>query len=390
MKIVIDENMPLADEFFGGLDSVIRKPGRLITTADLQGADALLVRSVTKVDQALLGGSSVRFVGSATIGVDHLDRDYLNSHNISWASAPGCNADAVVNYVLTCLLELEEKKKVDLSSATVGIVGLGNVGGRLKLTLEAMGVSVVACDPLLEELQHQQVGESASFNTLKEVLQADVISLHVPMVTSGKYPTFHLFDYERLTALKKNAVVINTSRGSVVDNKALLDVLEERSDLSIVLDVWENEPTPNPELVRAIDIATPHIAGYSYDGKVKGTEMVYQALCRFLGQSPTITLSEVIGRQFDQVLDPMKLTDGSNITALSLVRACYSVMFDDEGLRGMLKQPASQHAVAFDQMRKNYRLRREFSTVEVKHADWLASTLNDDELTTVRALGFRC
>jgi len=390
MKIVVDENMPLADEFLGGLGSVVRRPGRLISRDDLEGAEALLVRSVTKVDRTLLEGTSVRFVGSATIGVDHIDRDYLNSQRITCASAPGCNADAVVNYVLTCLLELEERKGVDLSSATVGIIGLGNVGGRLKQALEAMNVSVMACDPVLEERNDLSDGEPTVFSSLTEVLQADVISLHVPMVSAGRYPTFHLLDYKRLQSLKQNAVLINTSRGSVVDNKALLDVLGERNDVSVVLDVWENEPTPNPLLVSAVDIATPHIAGYSYDGKVKGTEMVYQALCQFLGQLPTVSLDDVIERQFDQTVDPKILAGNSTITALLLVRACYSVMLDDEGLRCVMKQPAADHALAFDQLRKNYRLRREFSTVKILHVQQLLGSLSQDEIVKVRALGFRC
>ena len=382
MKIVVDENMPLSDAFFNGFGSVVHKAGRLITRDDLLDADALFVRSITKVDQRLLDGTRVGFVGTATIGVDHIDRGYLKEQGITYASAPGCNASAVVNYVLTCLLELEASRGIDIDAMQVGIVGLGNVGKRLKAALELWGLTVVAYDPLLES---RGVDGLVS---IEEVLQSDVLSLHVPMVKGGAYPTHYLMDYQRLKNLKQNAVLINTSRGSVIDNRALRNVLVDRSDLSVVLDVWENEPMLDRELASVVDIATPHIAGYSYDGKVKGTEMVYQAFCRHLGKDASIVLNDVIDHALDVTLDPVVLKSKGKVTALSMVGAVYSVMVDDIGLRSTLKQPREQRTAAFDQLRKHYRLRREFSTISVRNKEWLVNNMPNQEFNRLHALGF--
>ena len=382
MKIVVDENMPLSDAFFNGFGSVVHKAGRLITRDDLLDADALFVRSITKVDQRLLEGTQVGFVGTATIGVDHIDQHYLAEQGIACASAPGCNANAVVNYVLTCLLELEASRGIDINAAQVGIVGLGNVGRRLKTALEIWGVKVVACDPLLNP------NDVDGLVSMEEVLQSDVLSLHVPMVKDGAHPTHYLMNYQRLKNLKQNTVLINTSRGSVIDNRALRNVLADRSDLSVVLDVWENEPMLDRELANVVDIATPHIAGYSYDGKVKGTEMVYQAFCRHLSQDASITLNDVIDHALDVTIDPMVLEKEGKVDALSMVGAVYSIMVDDIGLRSTLKQPREQRTAAFDQLRKHYRLRREFSTISVRNKEWLTSNTSKQEVNRLHALGF--
>ncbi|PCJ39746.1 MAG: 4-phosphoerythronate dehydrogenase [Moraxellaceae bacterium] len=385
MKIVVDENMPLVDAFFKGFGSVVHKPGRLITHDDLLDADALLIRSVTPVTASLLEGTAVQFVGSATIGVDHIDQDYLVKQGIGWASAPGCNADAVVNYVLTCLLELEISRGLDLRGALVGIVGYGNVGRRLKSALQKLGVSVVVCDPLLAEVFGEEAGQ---FVSLEEILKSDVISLHVPMVVSGMHPTYHMMDATQLKNLKANAVLINTSRGGVINNQVLGQVLEKRPDLSVVLDVWENEPLLDWQLANAVNIATPHIAGYSYDGKVKGTEMVYRSFCEHFGYASSLSLQGVIDHELDVTLDPKVLIEDEMISTLKIVRAVYSVMQDDSDLRRTLKQPEESRIAAFDQLRKNYRLRREFSTIAFKNSEWLSNTLGSDELTRMRGLGF--
>ena len=382
MKIVVDENMPLSDAFFNGFGSVVHKAGRLITRDDLLDADALFVRSITNVNQHLLEGTKVGFVGTATIGVDHVDQDYLTEQGVTYASAPGCNASAVVNYVLTCLLELEVSRGIDINAAQVGIVGLGNVGRRLKTALEIWGVKVVACDPLLDS------NNVDGLVSMEDVLQSDVLSLHVPMVIEGAHSTHYLMNYQRLKNLKHNAVLINTSRGSVIDNRALRNVLADRSDLSVVLDVWENEPMLDRELASVVDIATPHIAGYSYDGKVKGTEMVYQAFCRHLGQEASITLNDVIDHALDVSIDPVALKKEGKVDALSMVGAVYSVMVDDIGLRSTLKQPRGQRTAAFDQLRKHYRLRREFSTISVRNKEWLVNNMSKQEFNRLHALGF--
>lgn len=392
MKIVVDENMPLAEAFFSGFGSVVRLPGRLITQQDLSDADALMVRSVTTVNEALLANTSVKFVGSATIGVDHIDLDYLDKTGISCASAPGCNADAVVNYVIASLLEIKSARGIALDKATVGIVGLGNVGSRLQAALKDIGISVLVCDPP-KQLSYQRRGDTSqaeTFSSLEEVLAADIVSFHVPKVTEGPFATHHLLNFERLQSLKKGALIINTSRGSVIDNDALRSVLQERSDLSVVLDVWANEPLLDRELASLVDIATPHIAGYSYDGKIKGTHMVYQAYCRFLGQKSAIGIGDVIEEEMEQGVDFKAIGDSGPLTALRIIRAIYLIMEDDMGLRSTLKKPQEERVAAFDQLRKHYRLRREFSTVILRHVDWMLESISESELRWLRAAGFCC
>ncbi|HBX54890.1 MAG TPA: 4-phosphoerythronate dehydrogenase, partial [Pseudomonas sp.] len=236
MRIVADENIPLLDEFFAGFGEICRLPGRAIDRAALSDAELLLVRSVTQVDRGLLDGSQVRFVGTCTIGTDHLDLDYLQHAGIGWASAPGCNARGVVDYVLGSLLLLAEEQGAALPARTYGVVGAGQVGGRLVEVLRGLGWSVRVCDPL------RQAAEGGDFVSLEEVIaECDVISLHTPLERDGAHPSHHLFDAARLARLKPGAWLINASRGAVVDNAALREVLMRRADLRVVLDVWEGE-----------------------------------------------------------------------------------------------------------------------------------------------------
>ena len=383
MKILVDENIPAAQECFGHLGEVVRVPGRHLAAADVRDADALIVRSITRVTPALLSGSKVRFVGTATIGVDHIDLDYLHSTGIAFASAPGCNAQSVVEYVMTALLELEARRGLDLRAKSVGIFGLGNVGLRLKTRCEAFGLQVLACDP---PLQAQGV---AGLVSADEVWQADIISFHVPLLKGGSHPTFHLGNEARLRALKPDAVLINTARGDVVDNRALSRVLLDRPDLSVVLDVWENEPLIDVELAGQVDIATPHIAGYSHDGKVRGTWMIYRALCEFLQQPVTVAEAELIPASQRCVLDLQQMPNPATMTALEWARQVYPILDDDQALRASLPQDAEQRAQAFDGLRKHYRVRREFASVLWQGREQLNQLRSGDVVARLRALGFR-
>ena len=380
MKLIVDENIPLAEEFFADFGVIEKKPGRLLRADDVRDADALIVRSVTQVNQALLARSSVRFVGSATIGADHLDIDYLDSSGIRYATAPGCNATAVVEYVAAALLDLEARHGWSMVGKTLGIVGLGNVGSRLKPVFERLGLRVLACDPLLAD---QGV---AGLVSLDEVLGADIVSLHTPLTRTGEYPTFHLLDEKRLRSLKPNAVLINACRGPVIDNQALCKVLEDRGDLMAVLDVWEGEPLVDPQLAQRVDIATPHIAGYSYDGKVKGTAMIYEALCSFLDQPPVKTLEALIPDSAARVID---LGESDDIqTCRDLVRKVYCIEEDDVNLRSSLQHPREHRIAAFDQLRKHYRLRREFSKVGLRGTGEFLQKIGRNEAERLIALGF--
>lgn len=323
MKIVVDENIAFASEYFASLGELVFRPGRTITANDVRDADILLVRSVTTVNAALLAGSRVRFVGSCTIGMDHVDTAWLDANGISHACAPGCNARAVVQYVLSALQVLQ----IPLAgSQSIGVVGCGNVGGSLLRTLQAMGVPCCGFDPYLANSDLPLT----DFNT---VLACDVVCLHTPLTRTGDYPTFHMLNADAIAQLKPGAVLLNAGRGAAIDNKALLARLHEKNDLLVVLDVWENEPAIDPDLLQRVSLGTPHIAGYSAEGKWRGTLMVYQALCHFLGvpeQEVRITLA------------------GEMVP--------YNVLDDDRALR---EQFAIDGAIAFDRLRKDYFPRRE-------------------------------
>lgn len=383
MKIVVDENIPMAEHCFGQLGDVVKVPGRNLEPDQVQDADALIVRSISKVNRELLEGSAVGFVGTATIGVDHIDQDYLSEKQIGFASAPGCNARSVVEYVVAALLELEDIRDFKLTGKSIGIIGVGNVGRRLKAQCEALGLRVLACDP-----PRQQQGEQGLVSP-DEAWQADIVSLHVPLIQDGSHSTHHLADATRLRNMVPGAVLINTSRGPVVDNAALSRVLDERYDLSVVLDVWEGEPFVNIELASQVDIATPHIAGYSFDGKVRGTWMIYQAFCQHLGREPALLERDLIDPKLDLILDVQCQQVETPSTARDILTRIYDIREDDIGLRTSLRLPREKRAFGFDALRKSYRVRREFTTVTLRGEAYLQTLLNPVEFSRLKALGLQ-
>lgn len=380
MRLVADENIPLLDDFFAPFGAIVRLPGRAIDRAALIDADILLVRSVTPVTPALLRGTPVGFVGTCTIGTDHLDLPGLAAAGVSVASAPGCNARGVVEYVLSCLLTLAERTGESWRDRTVGILGIGEVGGRLASTLEALGVRCLRCDPPRAER-----GE-AGLHTLDELIAgADVISCHVPLTRVGDHPTFHLFDQARLLALRPGAWLINSSRGPVLDNQALATVLQERQDLQVVLDVWEHEPEADPALARLCALVTPHIAGYSLDGKLRGTEQIYRALCEHLQQPPGIFLQALAPAAGRASVQFSADTPAEWILARAL-RWVYDVRDDDARMRHMLETATSPAGIraGFDRLRKHYPLRREASLLDIAGTD----NFSQEAVSLLRAAGF--
>ncbi|RON98824.1 4-phosphoerythronate dehydrogenase [Pseudomonas moraviensis] len=359
MLIVADENIPLLDAFFAGFGEIRRVPGRSIDRATVEQADVLLVRSVTNVNRTLLEGSKVRFVGTCTIGTDHLDLDYFNEAGITWSSAPGCNARGVVDYVLGSLMTLAEIEGVDLSQRTYGVVGAGEVGGRLIKVLKGLGWNVKVCDP------PRQI-EGGDYVSLEQIIQqCDVISLHTPLTRSGDDATWHLFDQQRLRQLKQGAWLINAARGPVVDNAALREVLLKREDLQAVLDVWEKEPEVDVALAELCVLATPHIAGYSLDGKQRGTAQIYQAYCAFIGQSADIQLSDLLPAAW---LSEVSLHgDSDSAWALAMLcRGVYDPRRDDADFRRSLVGNVAEQRAAFDVLRKQYPVRREIEGLKVR------------------------
>ncbi|NQD91733.1 4-phosphoerythronate dehydrogenase PdxB [Pseudomonas sp. CrR25] len=360
MRIVADENIPLLEEFFADFGEIQRLPGRAIDRAAVADAELLLVRSVTQVDRGLLEGSPVRFVGTCTIGTDHLDLEYFRQAGIGWASAPGCNARGVVDYVLGSLLVLAEEQGVALPERTYGVVGAGQVGARLVEVLGGLGWRVLVCDP------PRQTAEGGDFVELERLLaECDVVSLHTPLAPDGEHPTHHLLDATRLAQLKPGAWLINASRGAVVDNAALRDLLGQRSDLQVVLDVWEGEPQVDVELAELCRIATPHIAGYSLDGKLRGTAQVYQAVCRHLGREPGQSLDELMPAPWLGELSLDACADPA-WTLATLCRAVYDPRRDDADFRRSLRGDQASRRAAFDALRKHYPVRREIDGVRVR------------------------
>lgn len=360
MLIVADENIPLLDAFFAGFGEIRRVPGRVIDRATVEQADVLLVRSVTQVNRALLEGSKVRFVGTCTIGTDHLDLDYFNQAGISWSSAPGCNARGVVDYVLGSLMTLAEIEGVDLAQRTYGVVGAGEVGGRLINVLKGLGWNVKVCDP------PRQAAEGGDYVSLEQIIeQCDVISLHTPLTRSGDGATWHLFDEQRLRQLMPGAWLINAARGPVVDNAALRQVLLEREDLQAVLDVWEAEPEVDVALADLCVLATPHIAGYSLDGKQRGTAQIYQAYCTFIGQPESIQLADLLPAPWLAQVTLHANSDPAWALAM-LCRGVYDPRRDDADFRRSLVGNIAEQRAAFDVLRKQYPVRREIEGLQVR------------------------
>ncbi len=358
MKILFDENMPYANEFFsdivGGDTELVPFAGRDLTPEQMVDADVLLVRSITQVDESLLKNTqNLSFVGTATIGTDHIDQSYLVKRNITFHSAPGCNAISVAEYVISALVILAERYLFDLTKLCVGIVGGGNTGTRLSEKLSALGVQYKICDPLLA----YDTSDTREFVSLEEVLNCDVISLHVPKIIAGEYPTYHLLDEARLNNLKDSQILISTCRGEVIDNQALLKLKKSGHGLKLVLDVWEGEPEVLTPLIDYTEIATAHIAGYSLEGKARGTEMLYQALCQHISIESECQLKTLLP---SANISNVKLNQEFNEIVLNqLVKMVYDVRRDDAIFRQKLLSQG------FDALRKNYPTRREFSAVQV-------------------------
>ncbi len=372
MKILFDENMPFAREFFesigGDKNTLEAFNGRKLTAEQLGDADVLLVRSITKVNEVLLEkAKQLKFVGTATIGVDHIDQALLNARDIAFYSAPGCNAVSVAEYVISALVVLAERYLLTLKDKTVGIVGAGNTGSRLSEKLTALGITHKLCDPILA-----QSGDARNFVPLDEALACDIISLHVPLTREGAHPTYHLLDEARLTALSGEQILINACRGEVIDNQALLKLKQSGKQTKLVLDVWENEPNVLEPLVPFADIASAHIAGYSLEGKARGSEMLYRALCKTLAIEPELSLKQFLPTP---AFDSVKINqDFDEILLNHMVKMVYDVRRDDAIFRQQLPR------YGFDHIRKTYPARREFSS--------LACSSENAELDALFQLGF--
>lgn len=377
MKILADENIALVHEAFARFGELRTLPGRAISAREMQDVDALLVRSVTRVDATLLAGSPCRFVGTATSGSDHVDIPALLQRGISFADALGCNADSVVDYVLSALAHLSLSSGEDWRKRSVGIVGCGAVGCRLARRLLALGIQPLIHDPFLNLAESHLL--ASCMTSLEQVLGQDIVSLHVPLTTAGPWPTFHMLNHESLSLLQPNAILINSARGGVVDNQALLERLEQNPCLSVVLDAWEGEPLINPALYARVRLGTPHIAGYSARGKVQGTRMIQAAFCETFGLEPDVALFSLEARE---LAAPAHSTRGESMQFADYLLRAYDIGMDHRQLG--LGVGAAVAGPCFDALRRNYPLRHEFSQYHLQPGAGLSSELEQ----ALKAVGF--
>lgn len=355
MKIVIDDKIPYIRDAVDRLGiEAVYMPGSGISPADVRDADALIVRTRTRCDKSLLGGSRVSFVATATIGYDHIDTRYMDEAGITWMNCPGCNSSSVAQYMRSVLILLKNEKGMNPAGTTIGVVGCGHVGSKVAGVARQAGMRVLVCDPPLE-LSGTAAGRY-SFATLADIArECDIITFHVPLTKDGPHATYHLADKAFMESLRRCPVIINTSRGSVVDNDALADALYINKVRDAVIDTWENEPDISLRLLDMAYIGTPHIAGYSADGKVNADNMVLEGLCRHFGISltdriiPPALPNAVFQAAKDRLLHTKRPPFATQEECLAL--ALYNPLTDSKNLKD------APHR--FEELRGNYPLRRE-------------------------------
>lgn len=361
MIILADEHIPYVQEAFSTLGTVRRFTGHHLTREVLQDADILLVRTITPVTEQLLQGSTIRFVGTATAGIEHIDHHYLRTHDVGFASAAGANANAVAEYVVTALLVLSHRHRLTLSGKRIGIIGVGCVGSLVAQKVQALGLIPILNDPpLYQATGHHQ------YRPLEEALASDIVTIHVPLTKDGPFATSHLFDARRLTQLKPSTILLNTARGAVVDNLALSHRLRLKAIGPTVLDVWEHEPHLYWDLVERVDLGTPHIAGYSLDGKAQATFLLYQAACRYFGLRehwhPTFSLPPPRLPFLD--IDAGGQSDEDVL--YSIVTQVYNPEDDHDRMLALLSLSPDERSRGFESLRTQYALRREFYHTRVR------------------------
>lgn len=360
MKVVCDSHIPFLKGALEPYCDVVYAQGQDIGPDLVRDADALVVRTRTRCDSNLLAGSKVRFIATATIGYDHIDTKWCEANGIRWSNAPGCNSWSVQQYIGSLLVTLSRHMLFSFKDKTIGIVGVGNVGGKVARLAALLGFRVLLCDPPRARRE-----ATNAFVTLDEIInQCDIISLHVPLIRDGEDATYHLFDRNRLSSLSRNQILINTSRGEVVDNAALKEVLNKKAICTAALDVWENEPLIDRELMNLLFIGTPHIAGYSVDGKATGTTMCVQALGKFFD----LPCREWEVAEVPESIQPAEFSiDTTGKTPQEVLADAilytYNVRNDDTALMSDIS--------SFEKLRSNYPVRREFPAYSVK-------LLNDD------------
>lgn len=368
MRIVADSHIPFIKEYFGAYGELILKPGRAIKAEDVKSADILLVRSITHVDEALLANSSVKFVGSVTAGADHLDTKYMDAANIAWCVAAGFNAPPVADYVMSTIAAMQRKQLLPVEGLRCAVLGVGNVGSLVLKRLQLLSNDIQLSDPIRAECE-------ADFpNVPVEALEnLDLITLHVPLTRHGPYPTYHFINEAFLAKQRPGCVLINASRGSVIDSKALA---KAGAHLKWCLDVWEHEPRIDKHMMQEAIIATPHIAGYSVQSKIRGIDMVYHIACEkgFIQKQ---------GR--DPICFPEQSLSfaGTKHHWQDIVLGVFNPLIITSMLRTIL-MPEADYGHFFDEMRHHFNYRHEFAYTHI-HAEGLSSA----DLQMLKAMDFK-
>ncbi len=376
MKILCDINLPLAESLFSRLGDVQMIEGRSLTPEMVHDADLLMIRSTAKMNESLLAGSSVKMIGSGVIGTDHLDQAYLAQAGIPWVNAPGCNAQSVADYWTTAILQLGQVRGITWAGKTVGIIGMGNVGQAVNCRAQALGMTVIGCDPFIPGQGYVDI------DTL--LPQCDIITLHTPLTHDGPHPTYHLFAGPRVRKVKPGAVLVNMARGPILESEIVCAAIDHGFLSDAIIDCWEGEPDWSANLASHAFRTTPHVAGHAYEGRINGTIAIYRAACEFVGVPtgeipplPAAPCAEITCDAANYPTDQALLCD---ITS----QVC-DIAGDDRRFRAAYTDDPASRRKNFDTLRKTYPLRRLFaaSTILLKNA---TPTL----IKTINALGFNC
>lgn len=355
MKIIADKNIPYLKgvaEYFGDVSYL---DGTAFTHQTIKDADALIVRTVTQFDEKLLKNTNIKLICSATIGYDHIDTAYCNTNGITWKNAPGCNSGSVMQYIVSSLITIARKNTFDLKDKTIGIVGVGNVGTKVAKACETLGMKILLNDPPREEKEN--IPEFVDLHTIMS--EADIITFHTPLTKDGIYKTYHLADDSFFSSLKKKPFIINSARGGIVDTSAIKRAIKSAKVSGAIIDCWENEPQIDLEYMNMVDIATPHIAGYSADGKANATRMSLDTIADFysLDKSPIALIKEPAPE--NPTID-VNIFNGSVDKVYSAILETYDPLVDFARLKGAPD--------TFKQLRNNYPLRREYFAYSISNA----------------------
>ena len=377
-KIIVNKHTPAAVEAFSQLGSVVALDTLEVTGEAVRDADLLIVRSETRVDHALLDESRVKFVGTVTIGFDHVDTEYLRSRGIVFANAPGCNANSVADYMAAALLKWSQRTGSSLRGKSIGIVGVGHVGSKVARVARAVGMNVILNDPPLARRTGDQ-----KYRPLEELMEADFITLHVPLTKTGIDATHHLFDASRIRRMKAGSVLLNTSRGAVVETKSLIDALASKHLSAALLDVWEGEPEISLELLSRTMVGTPHIAGHSLDGKLNGCRIIYEEAARFLHATPAWQYGAPMTADEARIVVAAE-PEGEWDVIHFAVQQAYDIESDDRLLRKINEMGKHDRRAYFMNLRSEYRIRREFFNRTVELGPHQAAAV-----PTLEGLGFK-